>query len=97
MTTKEQWEKYRDIRIQKLKESLGTWPEPPKDMPIVVTRELPGDGFIIHNILYESRPGLWVSANLYLPAKPPAEDAGHPHLAQPTTRPRRTANCRTWA
>ena len=76
VTTKEQWEKYRDSRIQKLKESLGTWPEPPKDMEIVVTRELAGDGFIIHNILYESRPGLWVSANLYLPAKPPEKMPG---------------------
>ena len=27
VTTKEQWEKYRDARIQKLKESLGTLPE----------------------------------------------------------------------
>ena len=32
VTTKEQWEKYRDARIQKLKESLGTFPEVPKDM-----------------------------------------------------------------
>ena len=86
VTTKEQWEKYRDTRIQKLKESLGTFPEPPKDMRIKVTRELDGDGFVIHNIVYESRPGLWVSANLYLPAKPPGEDAGHHHLALATTR-----------
>src|SRR3954447_22411240 len=31
VTTKEQWEKYRDVRIQKLKESLGTFPDAPKD------------------------------------------------------------------
>ena len=83
VTTKEQWEKYRDIRIQKLKESLGTWPEPPKDMQVVVTRKLDGDGFVIHNIVYESRPGLWVSANLYLPGEAAREDAGHPDLAPP--------------
>ena len=76
VTTKEQWEKYRDERVRKLKESLGTWPEPPKDMAIKVTRELDGEGFVIRNILYESRPGLWVSANLYLPAKPPAKMPG---------------------
>jgi hypothetical protein len=76
VTTKEQWEKYRDVRIQKLKESLGTFPAVPKDMPIRVTKELDGEGFVIHNILYETRPGLWVSANLYLPAKPPEKMPG---------------------
>jgi cephalosporin-C deacetylase-like acetyl esterase len=76
VTTKEQWEKYRDVRIQKLKESLGTFPAAPKDMLIKVTRELDGDGFVIHNVVYESRPGLWVSANLYLPLKPPAKMPG---------------------
>lgn len=76
VTTKAQWTRYRDIRIQKLKESLGAWPEPPKDMRIIVTRKLDGDGFVIHNIVYESRPGLWVSANLYLPSNPPAKMPG---------------------
>jgi hypothetical protein len=73
VTTKEQWEKYRDVRIQKLKESLGAWPEPPKDMKSRVTKEIKGDGFVIHNVLYETRPGWWVSANLYLPKKPAAK------------------------
>jgi cephalosporin-C deacetylase-like acetyl esterase len=70
VTTKEQWEKHRDARIAKLRESLGTFPEAPKDMRVEVTRKLDGEGFVIHNILSESRPGWWVSANLYLPAKP---------------------------
>ncbi|HSQ54406.1 MAG TPA: hypothetical protein VLM40_01575, partial [Gemmata sp.] len=74
--TKDQWEKYRDIRIQKLKDSLGAWLEPPKEMTIKVTRKLEGDGFVIHNLLYESRPGLWVSANLYMPTTPPANMPG---------------------
>src|SRR5262245_48529189 len=74
--TKEQWEKYRDARIQKLKESLGTFPEVPKDMKVKVTRELDGEGFVIHNIVYETRPGLWVSANLYLPATIPDKMPG---------------------
>jgi len=76
VSTKAEWEKYRDVRIKALRESLGTFPEAPKNMPIKVTKELEGDGFVIRNILYESRPGLWVSANLYLPAKPPAKMPG---------------------
>ena len=74
--TKEQWEKYRDERIAKLKASLGTFPEVPKTMPIVVTRKLEGDGYTIHNLVYETRPGLWVSANLYLPATIPGKMPG---------------------
>lgn len=74
--TKEQWEKYRDDRITMLKASLGTFPEPPKSMRIETTRKIAGDGFAIHNILYESRPAFWVSANLYLPAEIPKHMPG---------------------
>ena len=74
--TKAEWEKYRDARIAALRESLGTWPDVPKDMRVKVTREIAGDGFVIHNVVYESRPGLWVTANLYLPAKPPEKMPG---------------------
>jgi hypothetical protein len=76
VTTRAQWEEYRDVRIQKLKESLGAWPAPPKEMRLKVTRELDGDGFVIRNIVYETRPGLWVSANLYLPKANPDRKGG---------------------
>src|SRR5262249_35624483 len=76
VTTKEEWEKYRDVRIQKLKESLGTFPEVPKDMKIKVTRTLDGDGFVIQCILFETRPSLWVSPNLYLPKTIPDKMPG---------------------
>jgi dienelactone hydrolase len=74
--TKAQWEAYRDARTAALRASLGTFPEAPKDVRVQVTRELAGDGYRIHNVLYESRPGVWVSANLYLPAKPVAKMPG---------------------
>jgi cephalosporin-C deacetylase-like acetyl esterase len=74
--TQAQWESYRDTRIQKLRESLGTFPEVPKDMKIKVTKELDGDGFVIQCVVYETRPGLWVSANLYLPKTIPAKMPG---------------------
>jgi cephalosporin-C deacetylase-like acetyl esterase len=35
-----------------------------------VTGTIEGNGYQIQNLLYPSRPGLWVSANLYLPAEP---------------------------
>ncbi|MFO0825198.1 MAG: acetylxylan esterase [Gemmataceae bacterium] len=76
VTTKAEWEKYRDERIAKLKASLGTFPEVPENMRVVTTRRIDGDGYVVQNTLYESRPGLWVAANLYLPTKPPEKMPG---------------------
>jgi cephalosporin-C deacetylase-like acetyl esterase len=76
VTTREQWEAYRDTRIKALRESLGEFPPAPKELRVVVTRTLDGDGYRIHNLVYETRPGLWVSANLYLPTVPPEKMPG---------------------
>src|SRR5262249_10478298 len=43
-----------------------------------VTKTIEGGGYAIENTLFESRPGLWVTANLYRPAKPQA--AGMPGI-----------------
>lgn len=76
LATRQQWENYRDQRLAKLRESLGTFPEVPRSLRIETTRQIVGDGFVIHNLLYETRPGWWVSANLYLPSRPPQKMAG---------------------
>ncbi|MCZ2154902.1 MAG: acetylxylan esterase [Bryobacterales bacterium] len=64
-----QWEAFRDARVAALKESLGPFPER-TPLHAEVTRRIDlGDGFVIENVIFESRPGLIVTANLYLPAK----------------------------
>lgn len=65
----DQWRAYRDERIGKLRESLGDLPATAKPN-VRTTGVIAGDGFRIENIVYESRPGLWVTANLYTPAQP---------------------------
>ena len=67
--TRADWEKFRDERIEALRESLGTWPEVPRFMRIEVTKTIEADDYAIDNLLYESRPGVWVTGNLYRPAK----------------------------
>ncbi len=83
--TRADWERFRDVRIQALRESLGTFPPAPKDVKVRVVRELEGDGHRIRNIVFETRPGLFVTANLYLPAEAPKSGAGilicHSHHA----------------
>lgn len=64
------WEKYRDVRIARLKASLGELPAQPEPPISHVTGVVEGEGFRIDNVVYESRPGMWVPGNLYVPAKP---------------------------
>ncbi len=66
--SKEDWEHFRDAKIDALRRSLGTFPPAPKEMNVHVTKSIPGDGFFIENLVYESRPDLWVTANLYCPS-----------------------------
>jgi dienelactone hydrolase len=73
--TKEQWEKFRDERVAALKKSLGEFPVPPKELKVHITKTIAGDGYAIENTLFESRPGFWVTANLYCPAKRQARGA----------------------
>lgn len=69
ITSRDQWEKFRDERIERLRRSLGDFPPPGKSNSRV-TGTIEGDGFRIENVVYESRPGQWVTGNLYVPAAP---------------------------
>ena len=69
MTTRREWEKFRDDRLSALRESLGTLPGTGSPPTIRNTGRLVGDGLIVEKPVFESRPGLWVTANLYRPAK----------------------------
>ncbi len=68
--TKDDWEKFRDTKLKALRDSLGQWPEPPTDLKVQTTGTLDGDGYRIEKLVFESRPGLLVTANLYTPPKP---------------------------
>ena len=65
------WEKFRDQRIAALREAVRL-PEvrPPTDVRITARRS--GKGYQLVNLVYQSRPGFYVPANLYLPVSPPA-------------------------
>ena len=49
---------------------MGRLPAAPAEPNTLVTRYLDGDGYRIENLVFESRPGLVVTANLYKPARP---------------------------
>ena len=66
--TRQDWEKWTVPRVEALRKSLGVFPPVPENLHAQVTRTLEGDGFQIENVIYQSRPGLFVTANLYVPS-----------------------------
>jgi len=68
--SKDDWEKFRTPRIEALRKSLGIFPSAPENLNIHATRRIEGDGYRIENLVYESRAGVYVTANLYLPSPP---------------------------
>ncbi|MBI2947620.1 MAG: acetylxylan esterase [Verrucomicrobia bacterium] len=65
--TRADWEKSAVPRLQALRSSLGIFPPPPRDLQVQTTRSFNGDGYQIENLLFQSRLGLLVTANLYAP------------------------------
>ena len=67
------WERFRDVRLEALSRSLGggAGGEPPAaSAPLPRIEEMGtvrGEGFRIRNLVIESRPGLPIAANLYVP------------------------------
>ena len=66
--TLEDWEQKRGEYRRQLLEMLGLDPLPAKTpLDAVVTRTLEKEGVIVENLHFQSRPGLYVTANLYRP------------------------------
>ena len=68
--TRQDWERLRERGIEALRRSLGN-PAPHPKIAVHVTGEIRETGYVIRKIVFESRPGLLVTANLYVPEKPP--------------------------
>ncbi|MHC4175175.1 MAG: alpha/beta hydrolase family protein, partial [Planctomycetota bacterium] len=64
----EDWETKREVYRKQLFEMFGLHPLPEKtDLKPVVTGKVEHDEFTVEKIHYQSRPGLYVTANLYIP------------------------------
>ncbi len=67
----EQWNDERPEREKQLLEMLGLQPLPARTpLYSTTTGRLEGDGFRVENVHFQSRPGLYVTGNLYLPKEP---------------------------
>ncbi|MDQ3622563.1 MAG: acetylxylan esterase [Verrucomicrobiota bacterium] len=68
--TRENWPKVQSTMRRQLQGMLGLdpWPERAELKP-VITGTVPGDGYVVEKLHFQSLPGLYVTANLYRPAK----------------------------
>ncbi|MBM4076688.1 MAG: hypothetical protein FJ267_13745, partial [Planctomycetes bacterium] len=68
--SKETWEANRPRYQEEYFHMLGLWPLPEKtDLRATITGTVTGDGFVVENLHYQSKPGLYVTANVYRPLK----------------------------
>jgi dienelactone hydrolase len=66
--TLEEWTAKRPRLHREYMDMLGLWPLPEKNpLKATITRTFENQGVVIDNLHYQSRPGLYVTANLYRP------------------------------
>jgi len=61
------WERFRDPRRKALAASISEFP-PRQPLGTRVLKQYNGDGYQRQDLVYQTRPGFWVTANLYLPS-----------------------------
>lgn len=68
--SREKWEQLRPTYRQEYLYMLGLWPMPEKTpLQATVTGTLEGDGYVVDMVHYQSMPRLYVTGNLYRPAR----------------------------
>jgi len=66
----EDWEQARPRLIREYYHMLGLWPVPEKTpLRATITRTLDRGDYVVDMLHYQSQPGLYVTGNLYRPAK----------------------------
>ncbi len=68
--SKEDWEKKRPELRRQFLDMMGLWPLPERtDLKPVVTGKLDAETFTVEKLHFQSLPGLYVTADLFLPKK----------------------------
>jgi dienelactone hydrolase len=72
LTTKEDWERRRPELRRQFLEMMGLWPLPERtDLKATITGTSEGEGYTVEKLHFQSKPGLYVTANVYTPNPKP--------------------------
>ncbi len=63
----EQWQSRKQQLRQNLLKSWGGFPAEPCDLNPKILGELKRDGYRIEKVVFQTRPGIWMTANAYIP------------------------------
>jgi hypothetical protein len=70
LRSRQAWEAKRPRYVEEYFYMLGLSPRPEKtELHATITGKLEGDGYVVEMIHYQSRPGLYVTGNLFRPAQ----------------------------
>ena len=92
-----EWEARRQALRREMLAAMGPFPERPAPLEPKVVRVLDRQGYRIENVIFQSRPDVWVTANAYVPeasrGKVPAVLAVHGHWPWARRDPAVQARC----
>lgn len=67
---RDQWERFRDEKLTRLRKAIGLRGQLTAKPRVRIARTFQAEGCRITNLVFESQPGFWVTANFYCPAEP---------------------------
>jgi cephalosporin-C deacetylase-like acetyl esterase len=67
--TKDEWEHRRALLKARLAAAWGGFPEKPCDLEPRKLGEIQRDGYRVEKLVFQTRPGVWMTANAYVPDK----------------------------
>jgi dienelactone hydrolase len=95
--TLKEWQTRREALRKSMFAAMGPMPASPGELSPRIVGKLQREGYRIENILFQSRPEVWVTANAYVPeavkGKVPAVLAVHGHWAGARRDPVVQARC----
>ncbi|MEW6303083.1 MAG: acetylxylan esterase [Verrucomicrobiota bacterium] len=68
--TLRQWEKQRQQLREDMQRAWGEFPSAPCPLEARKLGELQRDGYRVEKIIFQTRPGVWMTANAYVPDRP---------------------------
>ncbi len=63
----DEWQSRKQQLRQNLLKSWGGFPAEPCDLAPKIVGELKRDGYRVEKVLFQTRPGIWMTANAYIP------------------------------